>query len=71
MSKENNKITKKEQEYLNEYTKRNYTSFAIRFKKNDQVDRKILNHIKHKENKAKYIKELVLKDINHPQAKDL
>ena len=49
-------------EYQKRYVKTHYTNFTIVMKKGE--DRKLIEHLKAKENKSEYIKELVRRDMD-------
>ena len=49
-------------EYQKRYVKDHYTNFTIVMKKGE--DRKLIEHLKAKENKSAYIKELVRRDMD-------
>lgn len=49
-------------EYQKRYVKDHYTNFTIVMKKGE--DRELIEHLKTKENKSEYMKELVRRDMN-------
>ena len=53
-------------EYQKRYVKTHYTNFTIVMKKGE--DRKLIEHLKAKENKSEYIKELVRRDLENAKA---
>lgn len=53
-------------EYQKQYVKTHYTNFTIVMKKGE--DRKLIEHLKAKENKSEYIKDLVRRDLENAKA---
>lgn len=53
-------------EYQKRYVKDHYTNFTIVMKKGE--DRELIEHLKEKENKSAFMKELIRKDLENAEA---
>lgn len=50
-------------EYILEYNKKHYVNFSFRLRNDSEIDAKIIDFLKNKENKTDYLRSLVADDM--------